>query len=1404
MEHQIRSETFSSLESPNGFSETREEGVIALGGEPFNRETTATNSDAKPSADNKKAIEDPPRRTPPLPSQKRNRKGEPIIDLDMDEMTYEMLCTTGVSPIVGVGMDLPREAEKEESLSNNQLMTHPPPPKHFFSVEEVERKRQKSMALESDETHSQPLRPLDADVMVSVNDHVQLCNLVAVLPRHFPVEHIMQQVIPTVTYAPHTDHSQGRLEEEDAGPCMRPVDTGSCESPQEKACVEPPHKTIHTPRTPKLLPLLRRAQRAHLFQHLCATSSRPPPSSEAARSPLVWKNEKSPVLRFEARFNYLMYAQENPERGGPGHSFSSSCSSSDHSESVPNARKVLRLFSCVNGDMSSREKKKKKALATRTAKSILEHHASIKQEIEEEWSGAPRAMWEKVSSSQPSFSMKTAGCSRSNAGVSTCEEGSREAHLGTLPKEEEEKRSALCRDWLQEALALVVRRLLEVYERDEKAVAHCVGFAEAPFLSDPSPPPPSLALVEWVNGEVEMTVDTEGLGEEQQIRFERTYYLPPVPLPGATSSEASSTLPLPPRGLEDAVLQQVNRYQVFESELQSYLHQQPCSVLNPSPSSPSAEALSRPVSSTCRCYCCGRWSASFAQWQSQPVTPDDPLLPYVDQLCASAATLPVSKHYANTRAIRWMGKRATPQRGSQETENCGSIVDVSLFFPRVAAREAQLRAAGEGGNPKERECEAQLQLLLASLFGRKEEVGSTAVCLPTATEGFLLNQKKESSPSASTPIPQETVAKEAIDNQTAVEARIQWERRFLHNDMLDELLLVSLERQGPHFPYQTILCPPSEALMRLMSDHLEEVVLLYKNFVFVESPHSGVFSSVHFRSFVDVLFHVVELYFTRHHGGLRPRQRSILSEMYQRLPLGGCSSSRVYPGQSCRTTVSMPWQKGSIALQSEGASPPSENDLPKVPVDAFPLFYHVAMFHCLGSFQRVTREMTSLFLTAATHILHQRTFILYNLIRNAFSPSSFSSGNGGTGAASASSSAENSSSGSSIGLVTEQEQLRYYEWYATNPSPGGVLQVLWESTVWRGAMKEAFQRWLHTDAPRSAALDEDGEPAQRHTFCTDKASASEEMSSDSNSPSAKPETSQSPLEEDSVEEDKASVHSPHGQWTGYGGDEEETQKEAPPPLSMLLGKRVGQSYVLSTLPPLITEFSLLSPQFFPRVGHWLGMLDSPKASQESGSPSSRSHHTTLSSSPSESRDVKRSPPGDETVEIDSSFGSSPIPYYQQFSCETVPLFVVSSPSSVQLGGNTLVQVSRQAISTLVEMLQKTGRTMNWGEMNGFINFLMESKRSGGAGPSHPKKKRSVHTEESTAKVSFTPSRKKKGKEREVPKKAKRESRKKTTKGKPGRKPKNQLAVKVTAEKSEVTVDSPKRGPGRPRKHPLPQ
>eukprot|EP00796_Vickermania_ingenoplastis_P012239 gene12239-8425_t len=361
--------------------------------------------------------------------------------------------------------------------------------------------------------------------------------------------------------------------------------------------------------------------------------------------------------------------------------------------------------------------------------------------------------------------------------------------------------------------------------------------------------------------------------------------------------------------------------------------------------------------------------------------------------------------------------------------------------------------------------------------------------------------------------------------------------RRVHDDLLDEIVVIALERTRPNTPQQTILCPPSEASAHLLSQELEEVLLLYKHVIFqpttehisganagaVDGEVEAAFRASNFSFFCEVFVGTVGLYYQRHQGGLTLRQQEIIAAMAQRVlnappPQQHSQQQQPTAGRGAKR----PRDSHPREAHHHHHHHHHENTLPRGThinhrsrrqcTILYRRYTCAALLHLVPAVERVQHRVLDLMLSAITHILHQRTLIAYHLIRSALPHPhgvSFTAGDGrhsahGAHHAAASdatsseprrhdastarppeipispplspSSPSSSSHGSGGGLpgaVTKHEAARYADWYTAHPGPGGVLQLLLKTSMWGTALVRQMHIWCGTATEEEEAEEEE-------------------------------------------------------------------------------------------------------------------------------------------------------------------------------------------------------------------------------------------------------------------------------------------------------------------------------------------
>lgn len=1223
------------------------------------------------------------------------------LGLDADQVTYEMLCTTGVSPLFEVkhsrtaagGSKREREGEAEDGSPERKLVT----------LEELERQgsriRVSNPSSTTQETSTTTTecrdveKSLDVDVEVDITDDVRLCNLVTVLPRRFPLERLMQQIVPTVSY----DLRGGTTEIKDNIP-----ETISTTTSEEHSGSGEEGKGPQT----HVLSLLRAAQRQHLFSHIC-----PPSQKHRLRYLLTSSSEIAPYQLYEQRIENFLHSVSPEERKRIASDIFFVLQKKDSNEIQVQESRVPLPF--LQGSRSSAPT----SVDTAAISILLQAVSRGLSQAAQEWD-CHATLWKSL--------LSTALAPNSTPSSLTPPTVPQPLSFQTL---------------IEGHLQDVLGRFWSTFQEEER-----VWNTRREHAHNGSTPPkapdfvatPSFALVEWVNGDVDVTSDVDGLAREQRIRMERTYYLPPTTTcslessPQNTHDNSYFRLGKPSTVLEETVVEQIQRLRNYYRERQGYLHKE--KILEETCRQPLGAAPTTVLTHPCGCIRCGRWFPRFAQWQHHRSSVDDHVLQYMDYLLTSS-TRPLSKKMGSSRAFRWMTKR--PSSGANEAHADVGDVDPGLFFPYMCKRrgqieqEVQQRHSGQvldgatNVTKKDSDFSSILKRLRAFLTMLPEgRTASASVSMshfnPTLQHGALLSDLLYGSDTM------RTAAGE-------VEEEMNSEIACFHDSVLDELVLIGLERRNPHVPYHTILCPPSEALMHLVAEKLEEVLLLYRSRCIISTGERKVSFSFfriafsteqHFFKFCDVMMYTVEIFFFRHYGGLRPRQREILLEMCARV----CDPSvSHYYSHSVKTGADGDYSKvfkpGNV--HSSTASDNSESVSNVGDESFYPLYSAIALFHLTAIVQRSAGDLTSLCLAAATRILHQRTFIMYDLIRSAYPFSSPSASNlsPNTGM--------EAPLVNAVGAVTPQQYQRYAEWFTRNPSPGGILQVLSRSSLWSQAIRDRFSVWL-------------GGHAEGSTIGRTK--------------------------KDKLE-------------TGEGQDSG-SAREADGFASMDDSNEVRGSDL--SLCDLFTEFALLTPDFFPRLAHWLEgrthptSTSVPSSSSSSGPSSDTSSASAVQKSfqgaqgnghlgrgnlpdamnapgsravfdhsssdpvglstahPSTSLPQARSLPVKEVLTNTSvwddeaevhvgasalSAGATP-PFYQLYPCEEVPTYqvpprLVAQPS---LNGNNTTNSGengpRAAFSTVVEVLQHTGRTMTWWELDAFVTHLKETSTSSSSSSHH--------------------------------------------------------------------------------------
>lgn len=1350
------------------------------------------------------------------------------LGLDADEVTYEMLCTTGVSPLFEVA--LPRgeavgcKREREDDDEERTADLAASPERKLMTLEEVryhssfalsslipeqeeeneeegvptEKNKKKDETQEGETATVLPIPEtdvpdatkfsspsFDVDVEVDITDDVRLCNLVTVLPRRFPLERLMQQIVPTVSYdcrreAEDKKQQQQQQQQEEkeeqemerANPeALRTDDT----SPHLSASVHATDKQVadskeneeegvrasggEQPST-HILPLLRAAQRQHLFSHICSSAQK-----TRFRHLLNTSSTVPPYQLYQQRVGTFLVTMSPEERkqltSRIFHVFQS------RTPLHPAQWTAAPHTSAVSSSSSSSSP----SAAADASMMMMKANPTVMNQAAEEWE-IHATLWRSLltsSSDSDDLSPTTTTITQDLSSLCSNEGTGLENFSFSI--------------LLNAHLEQVMDDMWNAFQQEEtawNATRSATGIV--PSSAAPNPPTfvgtPSYALVEWDTGDVDITSDVEGLAREQRVRMERTYYLPPTTSISDSTTTASSLQEnnlsnggrfefcKPPTVLQDTVVEQIKRLRNYYEERRGYLHKE--KILDEAhPPEPSCRAA---LTHPCGCIRCGRWFPRFAQWQQHRSSVDDHVLQYMDYLL-TCSTRHLSKKMGYTRALRWMTKRPT----SAQKEYGSGEINPGLFFPYMNKRRGQIM-----DEAKQRQ-QFGATLNGATNYTSQKDVDFASILMrlcsfvsvKTASGGLgttkWKNNRQRLSLLASVLYGSTGNVVEIQNVEEQVQREMDSELACFHDSVLDELVLIGLERRNPHVPYHTILCPPSEALMHLVAERLEEVLIFYRTRrsglgVFggsgaeacssapssacsskVESGDTALSSLVRqafsaegqFWKFFDVMMYTVEVFFFRHHGGLRPRQREILLDMCSRV----CP-----PSQSHYYAYAQSMKVGMDGNPQEGGNKvvlPSQDVIDNGSL--YLLFSAVALFHLTAIIQRSTADLTSLCLSAATRILHQRTFIMYDLIRSAYPFSSPPTSHLGPHTAGM----EAPSSGNAVGAVTPQQYQRYAEWFTRNPSPGGILQALSRSSLWSRAIRDRFSVWLQPrgqeeKGKQGEATDMEGEEPPQWR-----------MGNGSRSPASPALTAVDPVSPVSLADSSS-----------------DTSRGTPP-------SRPSSFSSFSSC-HLLTEFALLTPDFFPRLAQWLeggsaATASAPASQRKNGPPVKTENevlHNNVKSSTSLEKGANAHPSmsipaadafnprmapllvenewtnsslwdkEEEEVAVKGSSASSGAtpPYYQLYPCEEVPLYQVPARLLANSTGatgnhhhhhhhnnNNGENGPRAALSTVVEVLQQTGRTMTWWELDDFVTHLKDSSASASSSHHHHHYAAPVHS-----------------------------------------------------------------------------
>lgn len=279
---------------------------------------------------------------------------------------------------------------------------------------------------------------------------------------------------------------------------------------------------------------------------------------------------------------------------------------------------------------------------------------------------------------------------------------------------------------------------------------------------------------------------------------------------------------------------------------------------------------------------------------------------------------------------------------------------------------------------------------------------------PTATPAECgerkkcIRQKKKEEENDTRSEREKKMKNESKEEGDALEGQLEEALRYFHDSIIDELLLVCLERHSPHVPYHTILCPPRQALLYLVVEELENVLELYRLVLF-SSSSSSPFSMEYYGIFCDVVFHSLQCFVEVHYGGWRsPSERAMLLDMCHRLCPPGTpwetyfqrQAAERHPcaddaGRGRRPFRSSSTTQRTAAVRTEieknasfdGEHHHHEEEEVDVYQRYYPLYASIALFHITGLFHVHTRAILQRMIASLTRVVHQRAFIMYDVIR---------------------------------------------------------------------------------------------------------------------------------------------------------------------------------------------------------------------------------------------------------------------------------------------------------------------------------------------------------------------------------------------------------------------------------------
>lgn len=1060
------------------------------------------------------------------------------------------------------------------------------------------------------------------DAVVNVVDEVQLCQLVPVLPRSFPLRRLMRQVITTTKLSSSSSSSDNS----GTGSHHRQTEGGlkKEESEQETAAAAAAAAAA------AVQVRCRNAYRKYLYRVVVGMYP-------GCRGPAT-----SPAL-----FHDSVVGDDKTQDGKPVSSSSAS------------------------GEGSGERSSNNGTTGSTTAGS--------------EWMTAGRRLYRTLRPlllSGQSAQQHTTTTTTSSSGSSSTTADDEEA------KNDEERVMRLL--------------LLALGGKAEKAVNQkgCTSTKQSSTTGAAAgPSPPSVAMVEWETGDVDLTEDTEGIMLEQQLRLQRSFYMPPVPLHGEASSQGErvsdtkegTASTATPRSLREAAARQISRLGLFYRERMSSVHRQHARTLrtgDASGPSPNDGALNHP------CHCtaaCGHWAAEYVQVPhhtqsnngNEAVTP---VLLYTDAL-AQRSTLFMLNAKGLPRPLRWMMAAPTtsqhslpPSRPSAADMLAGQEKAAQLHFSFFDRSRIRFEAVRE-----ERRMEAQ------SLLSRLLESCGSGSASAQQQQGVVQAINELWNPSDGMP--------EGVERGEVDEATIALRRAALqsfHDDVTDNLLVVSMQRDGA--PHHNRLVPPSVALGYLLCDDLEAVLVKFDACFATmgngreeeEEVDEESSISCRFTLFCDIFISSVSLYLTLHAPSLLSQQPfQDLKRRYHHHQRSGNDDTADLQEGGRPSLFAFPL-----------SSPPSQHLDDTSGLDV----HHIVLlsFLCVAkALRQRCEELTGLVVKALTHTLHQRVLVMYDLIRSSLpaAPSSFNCDSPVTGSGSAPlsggyatpSAAASATHRFAAQHTSPEQQQRYVTWYEGQPSPAGLLNLLQHSGLWSGALRQLFSTWLSEDNTKcSKTTAEDHHSQQQPPTGTNSTGAGSFLRNFRGGESPAGESPSS-----------SSVSPP-----------------SPPPQA-----HTAPSFSSSSagLPADITEFSLLSQNFLYRSVTVLcgaeaaGWLSHAAAGTPLMTPAKKKPRTAAAGGSGSGDTGRRKRHREEEEEAAAAAAAAAIsmPYYLAGPSVAAPLLTVRSSSTVF--PDAFTSPGLFAGRVLVCVLQRAGRTLTFAELMRYIMYLSEASEGGGSG-----------------------------------------------------------------------------------------